>query len=148
MTKRLILAALSGSIVQFLLGWLIYGLLLANFMSTQMTHFEGLMKDMNTWTFMLLTFFSGLAMSFLIAFIFQRWAKFDRFVKGMTAGMIFGGLVTLSFDLYSLGAMNMMTVAAAVVDVITSIITTGIVGGVIACVLGYKLEKKAEQPAA
>ncbi len=82
MTKKLILATIAGSVVQFLLGWLIYGLLLANFMNSQTTHYEGLMKDMNTGSFIILIFISGLVMSFLIAFIFQRWAKSEKFLNG------------------------------------------------------------------
>ena len=90
MTKKLILAALAGSVAQFLLGWLVYGLLLANFISTQTVHYEGLMKDMNTGSFMILVFIAGLVMSFLISYIFQRWGKLDTFLKGLNGGLFFG----------------------------------------------------------
>ena len=141
MTKRLILAGFSGAIVQFLLGWLIYGILLADFMNSHTTHYEGLMKDMNGGSFIILIFLSGLVMSFLITYIFQHWAKFDKFLPGLTGGMLVGFLMALSFDLFSYASMNMITVASMVVDVAANTVVTGIVGGTIACVLGFRSSK-------
>jgi uncharacterized membrane protein len=140
MTKKLILATLAGSVVQFLLGWLIYGLLLANFMNSHTTHYEGLTKDMNTGSFMILIFMSGLVMSFLITFIFQRWAKFEKLLTGLTGGMLLGFFLALSYDLYFLASMNMFSVSAMIVDVIANTIVVGIVGAVIAWVLGFKVK--------
>jgi uncharacterized membrane protein len=138
MIKKLILATLAGSVVQFLLGWLIYGLLLANFMNSHTTHYEGLMKDMNTGSFIILIFISGLVMSFLITYIFQRWAKFEKFFMGLAAGMLLGFLLALSYDLYFLASMNMFSVSAMIVDIIANTVVVGIVGAVIAWVLGFK----------
>jgi hypothetical protein len=138
MIKKLILAALAGSVIQFLLGWLIYGVLLANFMSCNTNHYDGLMKDMNTGSFMILIFISGLVMSFLIAFIFQRWAKFETLTKGLTGGMILGFLLALSYDLYFFASMNLMSFSAMIVDIIVNTIIIGIIGAVIAWILGFK----------
>ena len=138
MIKKLILATLAGSVVQFLLGWLIYGLLLANFMNSHTTHYEGLMKDMNTGSFIILIFISGLVMSFLIAFIFQRWGKIEKFFMGLTSGMILGFFIALSYDLSTLAMENLFSKRAMIVDVIANTIVVGIVGAVIAWVLGFK----------
>jgi hypothetical protein len=138
MTKKLILAALAGTIVQFLLGWLIYGLLLADFMNSHTTHYDGLMKDMNSGSFMILILLSGLVMSLLIAFIFQRWAKFEKFFMGLGGGMVLGFCIALSFDLYFLASMNLFSAGGAIVDIIANTVVTGIVGAVIAWVLGFK----------
>ena len=136
--KKLILAAFAGSVVQFLLGWLIYGILLANFMDSQTTHYDGLIKDMDTGSFMILVYLAGLAMSFLLAFIFQRWAKFESIVKGLTGGMILGFFIALSYDLNSFSMMNLISVNAMIVDVIAYTVIIGIVGAIIAWILGYK----------
>ena len=136
--KKLILAAFAGSVVQFLLGWLIYGILLANFMDSQTTHYDGLVKDMNTGSFMILVYLAGLAMSFLLAFIFQRWAKFESIVKGLTGGMILGFFIALSYDLNSFSMMNLISVNAMIVDVIAYTVMIGIVGAIIAWILGFK----------
>jgi hypothetical protein len=144
MMKKLCLAALAGSVVQFLLGFLVYGLLLASFMDANTIHYEGLMKDMNSASFIILIFLAGLVMSTLIAFIFQRWAKFDKFSAGFTGGMVLGFFISLSYDLSSYSMMNLVSVGGFVVDVIVATILTGIVGGTIAWVLGMKGK---EQPA-
>lgn len=143
MIKKLLLATVAGSVVQFLLGWLIYGILLAGFMESQTTRYEGLMKDMDSGSFIILIFLSGLVMSFLIAFIFQRWAKFETLIKGLTAGMLMGFCFSLSFDLATYSMMNLMTVSAMIADVITACIVTGIVGAVIGWVLGMKGKTEA-----
>ena len=109
-------------------------------MNSHSTHFEGLMKDMNTGSFVILIFISGLVMSFLLAFIFQRWAKFEKFFKGLTAGMLLGFFLALSYDLYFLASMNLFSVSATIVDVIANTVVVGIVGAVIAWVLGFKLK--------
>lgn len=136
--KKLIFAAIAGSVLQFLLGWLIYGILLANFMDSQTTHYDGLVKDMNTGSFMILVYLAGLSMSFLLAFIFQRWAKFESILKGLTGGMILGFFIALSYDLNSFSMMNLISVNAMIVDVIAYTVIIGIVGAIIAWILGYK----------
>jgi hypothetical protein len=138
MTKKLILAALVGAVAQFLLGWLIYGIVLAKFMSSQTTHYEGLMKDMSSGSFLILIFLSGFVMACLIAFIFQRWAKFEKFQSGLSGGMVLGFMIALSYDLNFLASMNLMTVPGVIVDVIGTSIMFGIVGGIIAWILGMK----------
>jgi hypothetical protein len=145
MMKKLLLAAVAGSVVQFLLGWLVYGLLLAGFMSSQTTHYDGLMRDMNSGSFILLIYISGLAMSFFIAFIFQRWAKFEKFFMGLTAGMVLGFFMSLSYDLSSYAMMNLISLSGMIVDIITATVLTGILGAVIAWVLG--MGKAATPPA-
>ena len=136
MIKKLPLATIAGAVAQFLLGWLVYGIILAKFMETNTNHFEGLMKDMNSGSFMVLIFCSGLVMSFMIAAIFQRWAKIKTFFNGFIGGLWLGFLLSLSYDLYFLAAMNLMSVGGTIVDIITSSITTGIVGGIIGWILG------------
>ena len=145
MTKKLIFATLAGSITQFVLGWLIYGLLLGSFMSSHSNHYEGLMKDMTTGSFMLLIFVSGLGMSFLLAFIFQRWAKFEKLFQGLTAGMLFGFFVALSYDISSFAMMNLLSKRAMLADIIANTIILGIVGAVIAWVLGFKSKSTPAQ---
>lgn len=141
MNKKLFIATLAGAVLQFLLGWLIYGILLADFMESNTTQFEGLMKDMSGAGFMVGVFLSGLVMSFLLAYIFQRWAKFETFMQGLYAGAFFGFFLALSFDLYFYSSMNLMTVSGTIVDIISTTITSALLGGMIAWILGFN--KKA-----
>lgn len=143
MIKKLVLASLAGSVVQFLLGWLIYGVLLAGFMNSQSAHYPGLLKDMNSPDFIILIYLSGLMMSFFIAYVFLHWAKFETYMKGLTGGMFIGFFISLTYDLSTYSMMNLMSGRSMVVDIIIATIVTGIVGGVIAWVLGMKSKTAA-----
>ena len=41
MNTKVLLAAIVGGVVAFLLGWLLFGILLADFMDKNMIHYEG-----------------------------------------------------------------------------------------------------------
>ncbi len=133
MNTRIILAALAGAVSYFLLGWLVYGILLMGYYEAHTTQYAGLMKEMPN---LFLIFLSNLVMAFLMAVIFGMWANFKTFVKGMTGGMVISFLTTLSFDLYFLAAYNLFSGAVTVVDIIVSTIMGGIIGGIIGWILG------------
>jgi hypothetical protein len=137
MNTKLILSTLAGTVVAYLLGWLIYGVLLASFMTNNTVHYDGLMKAMDG-SFMFLILLSNLVMVFLVAFIFQRWAKFEKLLQGLTAGMLLGFLFALSYDLYFIASMNLINVSSMIVDIIANTVVVGITGAVVAWVLGYK----------
>jgi len=137
MNKKLFLAALAGTVVAFLLGWLIYGLLLDGFMKSHTTVYPGLMREMDA-SYMILILISNFLMALFMTFIFQRWAKFEHLSQGLIAGMFFGFFFALCYDLYVLGQFNLFSVSAVVADVIASAVINGITGIVIVWVLGYK----------
>jgi hypothetical protein len=133
----LILASVIGSVVMFLLGWLIFGILLMGYYEANTTHYAGLTKEIPN---LFLMFISNLVTAFLVTFIFQRWAGFKTFTQGLGGGILIGFCVTLSYDLFFVAMMNLYTTSVLVVDVIANSILMGIVGGVIALIIGY--EKK------
>ncbi|MBK7856274.1 MAG: hypothetical protein IPJ79_16525 [Bacteroidetes bacterium] len=45
MNKKVIAAAIAGAITTFMLGWLIYGMLLMDFMEANTVKYEGLMLN-------------------------------------------------------------------------------------------------------
>ena len=133
MSTKAILAAVAGAIFAFLLGWLIYGILLMDFYEANTTHYDGLMKEMPN---LVLIFLNNLIWSFLLAFIFYRWGAIKSMGNGMKGGIIIGLPVALSFDLYILAGMNLFTPTLVVVDVIVSTVMTALVGGLIGFILG------------
>jgi hypothetical protein len=71
MDTRTLLAALVGGVVAFLLGWLIFGMLLMGWMEAHMLSYPGLMKteeEMN----LALMFLSNLCLALLLAWSFGR----------------------------------------------------------------------------
>ena len=133
MDKKIIIAALLGSVVSFLLGWLVYGILLMDFYSSHMNYYHGLMKDPPN---LAAIFAGGLAMSFLIAYIYRKWSGTTSFATGFMNGLIIGFLVSLSFNLYMYASMDLYARRVIVVGVITGTLFNAVLGGVIGWYLG------------
>jgi hypothetical protein len=129
------LATLVGGVFMFLLGWLVFGILLMDYYAANTIHYEGLMKPMPN---LVLIFVSNLSFSFLLAFIFERWAKVANFKDGLMAGLAIGLPLMISFDLWFVAGMNLFSNTSIVVDIIVNTICFGLLGGVIGWVLGFK----------
>ena len=130
----MIIAALITAIVNFFLGWLVFGILLMNFFEANTVHYDGLTKEMPN---VVLIFISGLLLAFLFAYIFDRWANIRSFGKGFATGMLLGFLIITSFDLYLLSSMNLISTKLFFVDIILNTVYYGILGGVTGIVLGF-----------
>lgn len=131
---RIIISTLTTAIVNFLLGWLVFGLLLMDFYSANTIQYEGLMKDMPN---LLLIFLSGILYAFLLAHIFARWARIRSFGSGFMAGMLLGFLIMAGIDLYFMAGMNLFNWNLVLVDMVVNTIFGGILGGVTGFVLGF-----------
>ncbi len=140
MNSKIIVATIAGGVAYFLLGWLIYGILLMDFYTANTIQYAGLWKEMPN---LLLMFLSNLLGAFLLAFIFHRWAGISTFSGGLTGGLILGLILALMWDLYFLSSMNLYSVTLVVVDVIVSTIFTGIIGGLIGWILGFGKKEEA-----
>lgn len=136
-TNKILLAGLLGGVAAFLLGWLVWGIVLAKFMAANAGSATGVMRaesDMVWWALIL----GNLANGFLLAVIYGRWANISTFATGAKAGAVIGLLIALSYDMIMLGTSNIMTLNGAVVDILASAVVTGIVGGVVGWFLGRK----------
>ena len=131
----MILAALAGGVVAFLLGWLVFGMLLASFYEENMVHYEGLMRgenDMRLYGIAL----ANLSLSAMFAYIFDRCANFRTFASGFTGALIIGLLTFTFFDMMMWSTMNMFSVKTMVIDIVVNAVFAGIIGGVVGMVLG------------
>jgi hypothetical protein len=133
MNTKLILATLAGGILYFLLGWVVYGMFLMGFYQANTVVYDGLYKEMPN---LILLFLANLAMAFLIAWIFQKWANISTLSGGFTAGLLIGFLIGLTNDLMFYSMMNLYTSTLLFVDIIVAAIVIGIVGACIGWVLG------------
>lgn len=139
MNSKLIIATIAGGVAYFLLGWLIYGILLMDFYMANTIQYPGLWKEMpNLW----LMFISNLLGAFLLAFIFHTWAGIKTFLGGLTGGLILGLILSLMWDLYFLSSMNLYSVSLVVADVLVGTLFTGIIGGLIGWILGFGKKNK------
>lgn len=133
MNSKLLLAGLVSGIVGFLLGWVIYGMLLMDFMAAHTTVYAGLMKEP---PIIAGIFVSNLCWGILLAYIFQKWANINDFAGGFSAGLIISFLITLSMDLYQYSFMNLGDSTMYIVDVVVGTLMGGVMAGVAGVVLG------------
>ena len=110
MLTRLLAAAVAGGIAFFVLGFLIYGLLLENsVMKPNMNTYPGLMNETPVWVPLILANFVS---ALLLAYIFEKWAGIRTFAGGAQGGAIVWFLIALSFQLMFLAFMNLLPIPA------------------------------------
>jgi len=136
MLGRVLAATVAGGIAFFILGFLIYGLVLDPLVMRPNTTPEALklMKDPPIWVFLIL---GNLVAAFLLAYIFDKWATIRTFVGGVMGGAVIFFVIALYFQLMFAAFMNVTNgYLPAVADVIGTTILGGLSGGVVGLVLG------------
>ena len=127
--KTVSVSGIVGAIVNFLLGWLSYGMLF-------MDSFEQPEEGSNT---MLLIFLACLVFSLFIAYVYDQWAQIKTSATGAKAGAIIGFFLGLNYNIWTV-IMDDRSMQTFILDVALSIVMTGITGAVIGMVIG-KLSK-------
>lgn len=133
MNNRVLMAGVAGGIVSFLLGWLLYGILLVDFTHANAGSATGLEKmPPELWAVGVSNLVGGL----LFALLFQRWAGIKTFRAGLIAGAWISFLISLNIDLLLYGTTHMMNLTYTLVDPFFSAVLGGLSGGVVGWVLG------------
>ena len=135
MLTRVLAATVAGGIAFFVLGFVIYGLILdPMLMKPNMVIYAGLMKETPTWIPLILANFVS---AFLLAYIFDKWASISTFIGGLKGGAIVWFLISLAYQLMFVAFMNLSkNYIPPIADVAGSIVMGAIGGGVIGQVLG------------
>jgi hypothetical protein len=132
--QKFAVAALVGGVTCFILGYVIYGVLLAGYMSANMM--PGLMKDPPDFIHLGL---GNLASGALLATVIGGWAKTGGVGPGLKIGAILGVLVAASFDLTMFGTSNVMTNPdVMLVDICASTVLTALAGAAVGAALGRR----------
>lgn len=133
MNTKTLIAAVAGAIVSFLMGWVVWGMLLMKYYESNYIHYDGLMLEMpKLWAI----FAAQLANGILFAWLFSKM-NITNFGAGFINGMIITFLVVLGFDLYMYSNMNLFANnTIIIVDVVVNTLFGGVVGGIIALILG------------
>jgi len=137
-TNKILLGGITGGVALFLLGWLIYGILLMNYtMSNYNQCMNRPMQEMIWWSLIL----SNLALGFLLATIFS-WSNTTGIMAGAKIAGITGLLLSASIDLgyYSMTTMY-INPSIIVVDIIVYTIYLAIAGAAVAWVMGMGKNK-------
>lgn len=133
MKTNVILAVIAATFIGFLLGWLIFGVMLESFYKANMTSYSGLAKDPPSFVAI---FFSNLFWGILIVLIFEKWAGIKTFGQGFLWGAVLLFLMIAGFDVLMYGLMNLFSFQLVVVDVIGNTILGGLIGGATGLILG------------
>lgn len=133
MNTKTLLAGLVGGVVAFLLGWLLYGILLLDFMKANTNQCMNLdMKDMNMVTMIISNLLWGLLLALILG-----WANVTSFMGGLMKGAMYGILLALAFDLqFSSMTTYFNNMNAMIADVAVTTVMNALVGGVVGWMLG------------
>ncbi|WP_300568792.1 hypothetical protein [Flavobacterium sp.] len=121
--KNFFIAGIVGGIVDFLLGWVFYGMLFKEiYPQTENTNL----------TFI---FLGCMTSGFFISYIFTKWAGITNAVTGLMAGAIIGFFSSLSMNFFMYSGMPLNT-QNMITDIAISTLISGCMGAVIAIVSG------------
>lgn len=125
-TKTFIIAGLVGGVVDWLMGWLFYGIL---FVDT----FPQPVESSHTMLFITL---GCLTFGFFMSYIYNKWAQITTLMTGAKAGIIIGifmGIISLSFGLADKLEVNYQI---AGLELVVYIIISAVVGAAVGLING------------
>ncbi|NNK82426.1 MAG: hypothetical protein HKO92_04835 [Flavobacteriaceae bacterium] len=125
-TKNFLISGIVGGIVNFLLGWLFYGLLFVD-------SFPQPEESSNT---LIMIFLGCLTFGLFLAYIFTHWAQITTASTGAKAGAIIGIFMGFYFNFFNMAMNTEATYQLFALDLGISIIMTAITGAIIALING------------
>ena len=123
-----LIAGIVGGIVDFLLGWLLYGMLFRD-------QFPGEMPNMA------FIFLGCMTFGFFVSYIFTRWAAITKFTEGMKAGAIIGLFTALMSNFFMRSNSMEVDYKNMLLDIVISLVMGTIVGASVGYING-KLTKR------
>ena len=122
MNKSLLYSGVVGTIVYYLLGWLVYGII-----------FPDLAGGEENPLFILL---GCLFYAFIFAVMLSRWTSISKFSSGFNAGLILGVLYAVSFYFFKISEGGSFDIQPFLKEIVIGGLMTGITSGAIALVIG------------
>ncbi|WP_316812314.1 hypothetical protein [Pedobacter heparinus] len=130
--NKILIAGIAGGVVFFLLGWLVYGIILMDFMMANSGMPVELQKKMPD---MLPLVIANLAWGFLFATILGKWSTGLSIAQGAMRGALIALLVALFMDLTMYATTTMLTMNCLLVDLVAMTVNGAIGGAVITWIL-------------
>lgn len=131
---KLILSTIIVGIVLFLLGWLFYGFLLANFFKEYYGHLSRPDADMKIWAFAVASF----VQAFFLYLIYSKGYKGGSpFMEGFRFGALIGLFSGIPYVFYTWGG-SPVKYTGVIVDGIVIIVMLGIAGVLTGLIYGKK----------
>lgn len=130
--KKLLMGGIAGGVLFFLLGWLIYGMLLMNFMNTHPGTAGNIARAEPDFLYLII---GNLAMGFLMAYIFIK-ANVKSLGSGLVTAAIIGLLMAVGYDCMIYATSTVISKTGMAVDVAASTVMSAIVGAVVGAIMG------------
>lgn len=133
-TNKFLVGGIIGGIAVFLLGWLVWGMLLKDFMVTNSGGATNVMKpddQMVWWGLIVGNLFNGFAISYILS-----KAGVISAGGGAYVGAIVGLLIAAAFDFTMYGVSNLMTLNGVLVDIAANTVVSAIVGAIVGAYFG------------
>ena len=137
MIVRVIVAGIVGAIVSFMLGWIIWGMLLANYFASTLSA-TGKTVIATEPRFVPLVA-AQLAFGFFYAFILEKWAGARSLASGAFAGTVIGCFMAVCIDLMNDAFLVNMHVGANTPVMLVDIAAATVVGACIGAAEGLVL---------
>ena len=132
-TKTLVNGLLTG-VLAFLLGWLIFGILLMDYYTQHMMQYGGLMKNPPDFVYI---FIGSVAYGLLLSYVFTM-GNVATASKGAIVGLVIGLLIQINFDTFLFAQMNLMGRSLILVDISASAAFSAIIGAFLGWWMGRK----------
>ncbi len=136
-TNKILVTGLIAGVVHFFLGFLIWGVLLADFFAANSGKATGVSREEPVFWAIIV---SSLAFGILLAYIFGKWASISTLATGASAGAVIGLLLGVAYDFMLFGTTHIMNMTGTVVDIIVTVAVYAILGAVVGWLLGRAKE--------
>ena len=131
--KKLFIGGIVGGILFFLLGWLIYGNLLLNFMHDNPGPAGNLDRTDKDMEFLYIAI-GSLLQGFLIAYIFVK-ANVSSVGSGFITGGVVGLLMTAGIDCIMYGTSTILSKKMMAADVAAATVMAAVIGAIVGLVM-------------
>jgi hypothetical protein len=127
MNTKTLLGALIAGIVSFLLGWVIFGILMMDYYTANMVQYTGLFKNPpEVWVIAI----ANIAWGLVYALIFNM-GNVRTAPKGFSTGLTLSLLIVLGFNLMMYAQFNLYNTKILAIDLILNAALGGITGAVL-----------------
>ena len=134
MNTKTLVAGLLSAVVTFLLGWLIFGVLLMSYYHSNMLAFPGLLKNPPD---ILFIGFANLAWGLMLAYVFSL-AGINTASKGFITGFIIFLLISIGFNCMFHAQFNLFSRRVFIIDSIAN----GVLGAMAGAFIGWWYGRK------
>ena len=132
-TKRLVTGTVVGGVILYVLGYLIFDRMFADFYAANVGSATGAEREPQlVWAVML----GSLSYAALVTLAVGSGGGSSDMVRGVKAGAVVGFLLWFTTDFILYGVSNLSNLTRTAVDPLLELVRSAIAGGVIAVVLG------------